>query len=87
MLRAYVDGSFKEELQRVIECTLEGFVYHTIWHPCFGASLKDILLDFSTTKSYTSLEYLIYFYINGTINHTPVQFSLFALADKKLRAK
>lgn len=52
-----------------------------------GAPLKDILLDSSTTKSYTSLEYLIYFYINGTINHTPVQFSLFALADKKLRAK
>lgn len=52
-----------------------------------GASLKDILLGSSTTKSYTSLEYLIYFSINGTIKHAPDQFSLVALADKKLRAR
>lgn len=90
MLHTYVDGSFKEEIQRIIECTLEGFIHHITWHLFFWASLKEISLGSSPTKSFISLEYLIHYYIKDIMNHAPVQSSLFALADKKkknLRAK
>lgn len=41
----------------------------------------------STSKTCTTFRYLTYFYIKVGINHASDQFSLFALVDRKLRAK
>lgn len=80
----------RKKYRGLLNVLLRGFIHHITWHLFFWASLKEISLGSSPTKSIISLEYLIHYYIKDIMNHAPVQSSLFALADKKkknLRAK
>lgn len=54
--------------------------------PFFKASLQVISLDPGPTKSYISLELLIYFYIRDTKNNILDQLSVFVLIHTNLKA-